>query len=189
MKVGPITFHHPGHILNNTSNFHSRQIIYPFNYSATRVYWSCTGSGGGKDRTRYHCTVDVRDEVPLFRVQYDSGKEEDVVQVEGDSCDSVWGGILDAVVELRKSTPNTLTLHRDFHTTSFLHGLTEGTILRIIEGLPGIEKLDSYTFCYGRIETVTLEHLVPFNPTQSARTERYSKHSKRSVPSHDIISP
>ena len=167
-------FHHPGHILNNTTNFHSRDIIYPFDYSATRIFWSPDDLG---KRSAYHCSIDVKNEAPLFKISYQ--RQGKTVELENSCVDTVWKEILDSVAELRSKTPDVLSIHVKFHTGTFLHGLTERNVLRIIEGLPGSDKLEGYTFCYGRIETVTLEHLVPFNPSQSARTEKYTKHTKR----------
>ena len=176
VKIGPVIYHHPGHILNNTSSFHTRNLIYPFEYSATRVFWS---TAAPRQRIQYHCSVDIRSEKPLFKVSYTTHEKE--VILENACCDSLWKEILDQVADVRTKESERLNLHVNFHPGTFLHGLTERHILRIIEGLPGCDKLEGYTFCYGRIETVTLEHLVPFNPTQSARTEKYTKHTKRLV--------
>ena len=175
MRVGPLIFHHPGHILNNTSNFHTRNIIYPFDYSASRMYWSTELSGA---RCLYHCSIDVMNEKPLFRLSYKK-LDDQIVELENPCLDTLWKDVLDSIAQVRSKTSDTLSLHVSFHPGSFLHGITERSMLRIIEGLPGSDKLEGYTFCYGRIETVTLEHLVPFNPSQSARTEKYTKHTKR----------
>lgn len=128
-------------------------------------------------RTSYQCSIDVKNEAPLFKISYQ--KEGKTVDVENSCVDAIWKEILDSIAELRSKTPDVLKIHVKFHKGTFLHGLTERNVLRIIEGLPGCDKLEGYTFCYGRIETVTLEHLVPFNPSQSARTEKYTKHTKR----------
>ena len=174
IRIGPMIFHHPGHILNNTSNFHTRDIIYPFDYSATRIFWSPDTLG---KRCSYHCSIDVKNEAPLFKMSYQ--KHGKTVELENSCVDALWKEVLDSIALLRSKTPDILSIHVVFHTGTFLHGLTERNLLRIIEGLPGSDKLEGYTFCYGRIETVTLEHLVPFNPSQSARTEKYTKHTKR----------
>ena len=174
VRIGSLIFHHPGHILNNTLNFHTRNIIYPFDYSVTRIFWSTEHVHA---RSRYHCSIGIREEAPLFKVSY--VKQEKLVELEDSCCDSLWKDILHSVSQLRAKNSEMLNLHTNFHPGTFLHGLTERNMLRIIEGLPGCDKLEGYTYCYGRIETVTLEHLVPFNPTQSARTEKYTKHTKR----------
>ena len=174
MRVGSLIFHHPGHILNNVHNFHDRNIIYPFDYSATRFYWSTEKL---KTRCRYDCAIGIKDDQPLFKLSYT--KNNKLIESEGLSSVDLWKDVVLPVSELR--TKDTIKLHTSFHPGNYLHGLTEKNILRIIEGLPGTDKLEGYTFCYGRIETVTIEHLVVLNPTGVARTEKYTKHSKRYV--------
>lgn len=173
MRVGSLIFHHPGHILNNVHNFHDRNIIYPFDYSATRFYWSTEKL---KTRCRYDCAIGIKDDQPLFKLSYT--KNNKLIESEGLSSVDLWKDVVLPVSELR--TKDTIKLHTSFHPGNYLHGLTEKNILRIIEGLPGTDKLEGYTFCYGRIETVTIEHLVVLNPTGVARTEKYTKHSKSS---------
>lgn len=127
----------------------------------------------------YHCGIDINNELPIFKLSYNKGEE--LVELADTSVDELWKGVLNEIAEIRSKSENVLTLHTMFHKGCFLHGLTERNMLRVIEGLPGSDKLEGYTFSYGRIETVTLEHLVPFNPSQSARTEKYTKHTKRSA--------
>merc|ERR1712213_299426 len=61
----------------------------------------------------------------------------------------------------------------DYINGEDLFGLTEPTVIKVLESLPGIESMTDYTFKYGR--NPMLELPLAVNPTGCARSEPRQK--------------
>ena len=59
--------------------------------------------------------------------------------------------------------------HSSYSVGEDLFGLTEPTVVKVLESLPGIESLTDYTFKYGR--NPLLELPLAVNPSGCARSE------------------
>ena len=93
------------------------------------------------------------------------------------TCRGVCMKILEPIEQLRK-TSECIKIFPSFISGEDLFGLTEPTIIKVLESLPGIESLTDYTFKYGR--NPLLELPLAVNPTGCARSEpKLRTHVKR----------
>lgn len=118
-------------------------------------------------RCQYLCSIAEVNGRPQFKITVQEPPETDV-EFRDVSPKAVWQHILQAIVEMRKSH-NLVKLYPEFITGEDLFGLTEPSIVRIIESLPGVEGLTNYRFKYGRNPLLDLP--LAINPTGSARCE------------------
>lgn len=125
-------------------------------------------------RCRYICTIAEVSGRPEFRIVVQEPNKADV-ELRDTTPKAVWQRVLQPVVELRK-THNLVKVYPEFISGEDLFGLTEPTIVRIIESLPGVETLTNYRFKYGRNPLLDLP--LALNPSGAARTEPKLRHLK-----------
>ena len=66
IRIGSLILHNIGQLLPHqltSSNFHTRDFIYPIGYKATRFYWS---NRRPHRRCRYLCSINENDGLPEF---------------------------------------------------------------------------------------------------------------------------
>ena len=122
-------------------------------------------------RCRYVCSISDSGGRPEFRVLIQEYGEDDQ-EFKGLSPILVWQTILTEIASLRRKY-NLVQLFPKYITGEDLFGLTEPTIVRILESLPGIDTLTDYRFKYGR--NPLLELPLAINSSGAARTEPKQK--------------
>lgn len=118
-------------------------------------------------RCRYICSIAELKGHPEFRIIVQEPLEPDI-ELRDVSPKAVWQKVLQSVAEIRKAH-NLVKLCPEYITGEDLFGLTEPSIVRIIESLPGVETLTNYRFKYGRNPLLDLP--LALNPSGAARTE------------------
>ncbi|XP_067626890.1 histone-lysine N-methyltransferase trr isoform X2 [Eurosta solidaginis] len=169
LRVGTLIFLNVGQLLpHQLEAFHNIDHIYPVGYKVIRFYWSTKRPNR---RCRYVCSISEVAGCPEFRIQVQEPGSE--VELRDSTPNAVWKQILIQIASMRKSN-NVVQLFPQFISGEDLFGLTEPSVVRIIESLPGIETLTNYRFKYGR--NPLLELPLAINPTGSARTEPKQRH-------------
>ncbi|XP_054736532.1 histone-lysine N-methyltransferase trr isoform X1 [Anastrepha obliqua] len=164
LRVGTLTFLNIGQLLpHQLEAFHNMDHIYPVGYKVIRFYWSMKRSNR---RCRYICSIAEVASRPEFRIQVQEPGNE--IELRDSSPNAVWKQILAPIALMRKNN-KVVQLFPQFISGEDLFGLTEPSVVRIIESLPGIETLTNYRFKYGR--NPLLELPLAINPSGSARTE------------------
>ncbi|VDP83436.1 unnamed protein product [Echinostoma caproni] len=184
LRVGGLVLHNVGQLLPeqlSSGLYHNTSFIYPVGYSSTRIYWSYRHVDR---RCRYHCRIE--DSGPTegtasndnrtsalgarFVVEVDeTGEPPD--SFEDVSCDGVWQQILTRINEKRRvPRTNYLRIFQNYLIGEVLYGLTEPHIIRAIESLPGVDRLNNYAFKFGRLQLIQ-EMPLAINPTGCARSE------------------
>lgn len=118
-------------------------------------------------RCRYICSIAEVAGRPEFRIVVQEASEADL-DLRDVSPKAVWQRVLQPIADMRKSH-KLVKLYPEFISGEDLFGLTEPTIVRIIESLPGVETLTNYRFKYGRNPLLDLP--LALNPSGAARTE------------------
>ncbi|XP_036230155.2 histone-lysine N-methyltransferase trr-like [Bactrocera oleae] len=164
LRVGTLIFLNIGQLLpHQLEAFHTIDHIYPVGYKVIRFYWSMKRPNR---RCRYVCSVNETAGRPEFRIQVQEPGSE--IELRDSSPNAVWKQILTPIAFMRKNN-KVVQLFPQFISGEDLFGLTEPSVVRIIESLPGIETLTNYRFKYGR--NPLLELPLAINPSGSARTE------------------
>lgn len=180
MRIGSLVFLNIGQLLpHQLGNFHDHNNIFPVGFKVIRYYWSYRQFN---KRCKYICTVEDNEGKPRFRiVAQEFGYDDD--EFLDESPQKVWAPIIDKIVRLREGVPDTITTFRAYIRGEDLFGLTEPSIVRILESLPGVETLTDYEFKFGR--SPLLELPLAINPTGCARTEpKLRTHFKRPYTIH-----
>jgi histone-lysine N-methyltransferase MLL3 len=142
------------------------------------LYWSIHRLG---KRCQYICSIHDRDGKPEFQIQVKDIGRKDVV-LKDSTPKGVWQKVLEPIESLRREA-QTIKVFPQSITGEDLFGLTEPSILRVLESLPGVESLTDYNFKYGR--SPLLELPLAINPTGCARSEpKLRTHFKRSHTLH-----
>lgn len=179
MRIGSLVFLNIGQLLpHQLVAFHSHANIYPVGYKVIRYYWSFRQFN---KRCKYICSIEDKDGRPQFRIIARELGYEDREFVS-DTPHSAWKPIIDMIVELRREKPDTITTFPAYIRGEDLFGLTEPSIVRILESLPGVETLTDYEFKFGR--SPLLELPLAINPSGCARTEPRQPHFKRPFTIH-----
>lgn len=177
MRIGSLVFLNIGQLLpHQLSQFHDTQCIYPVGYRAVRYYWSYRRSN---KRCKYLCTIEDKKGRPEFKVVAQEGQEgfEDETFV-GSTAQLAWRPIIESIVELRNRLPDYITTFPAYIRGNDLFGLSEPTVVRILESLPGVETLTDYEFKFGRSPLFELP--LAINPSGCARAEpKLRTHLKR----------
>lgn len=164
LRVGTLIFLNIGQLLpHQLEAFHTIDHIYPVGYKVIRFYWSMKKPNR---RCRYVCSINETAGRPEFRIQVQEPGSE--IELRDSSPNAVWKQILTPIASMRKNN-KIVQLFPQFISGEDLFGLTEPSVVRIIESLPGIETLTNYRFKYGR--NPLLELPLAINPSGSARTE------------------
>lgn len=165
MRIGSLIFLNIGQLLPHQLHaFHSPTSIYPVGYKVNRFFWSMRAL---KRRCKYICSIVDNDGRPQFIVEV---QEEgfDKVVYRADSPKAVWQEIISSIVRMRKDAGG-IKIFNDYISGEDLFGLSEQSVMRILESLPGVDSLPDYNFRFGRSHFIELP--LPINPTGCARTE------------------
>ena len=177
IRTGSLILHNIGQLLPyqlSSSNFHTRDFIYPIGYRATRFYWSMRQT---YKRCRYLCCITETDNHPEFSVTVlEDGYDKEVFTALNPN--DIWKQILERLDKLRKEN-DLVKIFPIYFKGEYLFGLTEPHVIRLVESLPGIETLPNYAFKYGRLQLIDMP--LTINPSGSARTEpKLRTHFKKS---------
>ena len=165
IRIGSLVFLSVGQLLpHQLHNFVTRNHIYPIGFKTIRFYWSIAEVN---KRSAYTCSIADVDNKPEFRITVNEGKENETSYTDG-SAKGVWMQVLDAVDKLRREH-GLVRVFPGYLTGEDLFGLTEPSVVKVLESLPGIESLNSYNFKYGA--NPLLELPLAVNPTGCARFE------------------
>merc|ERR1719273_2043112 len=171
LRIGSLTFVAVGQLFpHQFHNFHNQDYIYPIGYKVLRYYWSLTEVN---KRASYTCATAENKETnkPEFRVTatvFDENKKEVEKTFVDTSAKAVWHQILVLLEKMRREN-NMVKVFPRHIIGEDLFGLTEPTIIKVLESLPGVESLTDYTFKYGRNPLIELPLAV--NPSGCARSE------------------
>uniref|UniRef100_T1IZ38 Histone-lysine N-methyltransferase 2C n=1 Tax=Strigamia maritima TaxID=126957 RepID=T1IZ38_STRMM len=174
LRVGSLIFLSVGQLLpHQLQAFHTQNCIFPVGFKIVRMYWSMRALGR---RCPYVCGISDRDGKPEFWIQVrDEGHDE--IILKDSTAKGVWQKVL-APIEKMRSDAKTIKVFTAFITGEDLFGLTEPSVLRVLESLPGVETLSDYNFKYGRSPLLDLP--LAINPTGCARSElKLRTHFKR----------
>jgi len=176
LRLGSLTFLNVGQLLPHqlvNSAFHNEEFIYPIGYKIQRYYWSMRHVN---KRCSYFCSIQEKDNKPEFSIEVVEAGHDNVSYTDT-TCRGVWMKVLSEVETVRIKA-KVVKVFPDFMNGEDLFGLTEPTIIRVLESLPGIESLTDYNFKYGR--NPMLELPLAVNPTGCARSEpKLRTHIKR----------
>ena len=165
MRVGSLILLNVGQLLpHQLQSFHTPNYIYPIGFKIIRFFWSMRHPN---KRCRYICSIADAIGRPEFRILVKEVAEEDI-ELRDATPKSVWQRILGPIAQLRKEN-NLVQVFPKYVTGEDLFGLTEPSVVKILESLPGVETLTDYRFKYGR--NPLLELPLAINPSGSARTE------------------
>ena len=165
IRIGSLVFISVGQLLpHQLHNFVTRNHIYPIGFKTIRFYWSITEVN---KRCAYTCSIADVDNKPEFRITVNEGEENETAYTDV-SAKGVWMQVLDAVDQVRREH-GLVRVFPGYLTGEDLFGLTEPSVVKVLESLPGIESLNSYNFKYGA--NPLLELPLAVNPTGCARFE------------------
>jgi len=174
LRIGSMTFLSVGQLLpHQLHTFHNEEFIFPIGYKIMRYYWSFRNVN---KRCSYYCSIQEKDGKPEFVIEVVETGHENSIYTDT-SCRAVWMQVLSEVETLRIKAKCT-KVFPDYISGEDLFGLTEPTVIKVLESLPGIESLIDYHFKYGR--NPMLELPLAVNPTGCARSEpKLRTHVKR----------
>lgn len=169
LKLGAFTFYKLGSI-NPTQlkKFHNKDFIFPDKYRVTRFFWSPRNV---RERMLFECTIEDRNNQPVFVVK---SLEDPSIAFKASSPTKAWWPIFDKVNKLREVQPEeSLRFFGSQVSGESLFGLTENTITKITESLPGFDTV--FTYQHRHQNSPVLELPLPLNPMGCARAEPRSK--------------
>jgi hypothetical protein len=176
VRIGGLIIHNIGQLLPyqiHSGHFNTSEFIYPVGFKSTRYYWSYRQIN---KRCRYVCKIEDTNGRPQFVVTVLERGIEQIVLRES-SCEDLARRILDPLEKMRREN-DLVKVFPQYLTGEDLFGLTEPTVQKIIESLPGVEMISNYHFRYGRSSLYKLPLAV--NPTGCARSEaRLKTHFKK----------
>jgi len=167
LRIGGLVIHSIGQLLAHqihSGHFNTTESIYPIGFKSTRYYWSQKLLN---KRCRYICKIEEMNERPEFVVTVLERGQQQVV-LRDSSTKGVWHQILESLEKMRRAN-DCVKVFPTYLSADDLFGLTEPTVLKIIESMPGIEMLPNYHFRYGRCSLYKLP--LAINPSGCARTE------------------
>lgn len=171
MRVGSLILLNVGQLLpHQLQAFHSANCIYPVGFKIIRFFWSMRHPN---KRCRYICFIGDVSGRPEFRILVKEPNEDDI-ELRDETPKKVWQRILAPIAKLRREN-NLVQVFPKYVNGDDLFGLTEPSIVRILESLPGVDSLTDYRFKYGR--NPLLELPLAINPSGAARTEPRIKHN------------
>ena len=142
LRLGSLTFLSVGQLLpHQLHTFHTPEFIYPIGYKIQRYYWSMRNAN---KRCSYFCSIKEKDNKPEFAIEVVETGHENVTYTDV-SCRAVWMQVL-TQVEMVRIKAKCTKVFPDYITGEDLFGLTEPTIIKVLESLPGVESLTDYNF-------------------------------------------
>ena len=176
VRVGSLIFHSIGQLLQHqisSGKFNTRDHIYPVGFKTSRYYWSCRTM---KKRCRYVMSITEEDAAPMFTVRCIEPGLDDVVYKDA-TCNNVWTNVFGPLDKMRREN-DLVKMFPSYLSGEDMFGLTEPSLLRIIESMPGMDGLKTYAFKFGRCQLVEMP--LAINPTGCARSEpKLRTHFKR----------
>jgi len=167
IRIGSLTFHELGQLLpHQLQKFHSKDAIYPVGFRTTRFFWSREKIG---QRCSYLCSVEERNGNPHFVVSVNDN-DRVLEEITGSTPKEVWSCIFEPVRKLREEA-KLVKIFPEFVTGEDLYGLSDPSIQRIIESLPGVDTIHDYSFRFGRTPIIMAELPLAVNPTGCIRSE------------------
>lgn len=165
LKLGSFTFYKLGSI-NPTQlkRFHNKDYIFPNKYRVTRYFWSPRNV---RERMLFECTIEDRNNQPIFCVK---SLEDASISYRAASASKAWSPIFDKVNKLREIQPaDSLKFFGSQVSGESLFGLTENTITKITESLPGFDTV--FTYQHRHQNSPVLELPLAENQMGCARAE------------------
>ncbi len=176
MRIGSMILMNIGQLLPHQLNaFHTSNAIYPVGFKIVRFYWSYRNFG---KRCKYICSIEDKDGRPEFVVDVEEEGEE-TVTLRSFSPRELWQKIIEPISIARRDNDK-IKVFSDCISGEDLFGLSEISMVRILESLPGIDTVHDYNFRYGRSQFLELP--LAINPSGAARCEpKLRTHFKRST--------
>jgi len=178
IRIGSLVLLNIGQLLpQQLANFHSPTCIYPVGYKVARFYWDRETLGR---RKKYICTIVDSNGYPEFVVeQQERGHPvcdpEEISRRPSPLLS--WNDIIGTVARMNREKDN-IKVFLDQITGEDLFGLTEMSVIRILESMPGVDTLSDYHFRFNRSQFFELP--LAINPSGCARTEpKLRTHFKR----------
>lgn len=136
IDLGRFKLHNIGFIKTDNENYHNNKYIWPVNYRISRMYRSMKNPN---NLCEYFCEIlENPDGTPLFRI---TPSDDPKNPVDAGNSSAAWNFVLNKVASARhpdlKKICNTVSGPEHF-------GLTDGTVTKLLCGLPGIEKCEKY---------------------------------------------
>ena len=142
LRIGSMTFLNVGQLLpHQLHTFHNEEFIFPIGYKIMRYYWSFRHVN---KRTSYYCSIQEKDGKPEFVIEVVEAGHDNIIYTDT-SCRAVWMKVLSEVETLRIKAKCT-KVFPEYVNGEDLFGLTEPTVIKVLESLPGIESLTDYHF-------------------------------------------
>ena len=142
LRIGSMTFLNVGQLLpHQLHTFHNEEFIFPIGYKIMRYYWSFRNVN---KRTSYYCSIQEKDGKPEFVIEVVEPGHDNLIFTDT-SCKAVWMKVLTEVETLRIKAKCT-KVFPEYINGDDLFGLTEPTVVKVLESLPGIESLTDYRF-------------------------------------------
>ncbi|KAI1731709.1 PHD-finger domain-containing protein [Ditylenchus destructor] len=161
MRVGSLIFQKIGQLLpEQLKTFHNENYIFPIGYRVTRIFWS---PNSAHERARYECIVEDKSNSPEFCVMYESHEFRDKTP------NGAWNRLLTSIMQCREKAGNMLRFFPNQTNGETLFGFNEPAISKMIESLPGVDQLYTYTFKHGGSPLMDVP--LAINPSGCARCE------------------
>ncbi|XP_047136295.1 uncharacterized protein LOC100209023 isoform X1 [Hydra vulgaris] len=171
-RVGNLIFHELGHVpMQLLDNFSSKDFVYPVGFETTSIFWD---NHDIQKRRYYTCSISECMKSPRFKVKAHSNGSEGSLYTSS----TAKGAINEIIANIQKlrEKENCLKVFPEFICGEDFFGLSEPTIQRMIESLPGIDTISNYNFRFGRTPILIAELPLALNPTGCIRTEKCRKH-------------
>uniref|UniRef100_A0AC35U9E1 Histone-lysine N-methyltransferase n=1 Tax=Rhabditophanes sp. KR3021 TaxID=114890 RepID=A0AC35U9E1_9BILA len=171
LRVGSLIFHNAGELHHgNFKNCYTKDYIYPIGYKVSRFFWNDKNSSVCE---LYDFEIIEKDKTPIFKVT----RVSDQQRWESSNCTEVFIDIMAKIQRMRDSTStNLLKLFGSSLKGESLFGLSEPSIIKIVESLPGVGQILAYVFKYGEKEL--LEMPLAENKAGCARCENITNYKK-----------
>ncbi|KAI6645989.1 Histone-lysine N-methyltransferase MLL3 [Oopsacas minuta] len=168
LRVGNVIFLKIGQLCPKVKGTYTDDCIYPVGYVCSRFYWSVNDPF---QLSQYWCSITLEESLPLFSV-YTIDRTQDPPRklcIADKSIMVVWEKIIDPIQSLR-AAHGQIAINKKAMKPEDFFGLSEPTIVKMIESLPGIEQMVGYN-CKYPVRRPTHSLPIPYNPSGSARTE------------------
>uniref|UniRef100_A0A915NUX8 Histone-lysine N-methyltransferase n=2 Tax=Meloidogyne TaxID=189290 RepID=A0A915NUX8_9BILA len=170
MRVGSLIFHKIGQLLpEQLKAFTTSDYIFPIGYKVTRIFWSISEIYEN-DKMFYECLITENEGKPNFIVKILSKNKEEQKKFFGEEPTKSWEEIQELICKLRENTKGkNLRFFPKQLSGEVLFGFAEPAISKMLESLPGIDQIYTYTFKHGGTPLMDLP--LAENPSGCARCE------------------
>ncbi|KAI8896919.1 F/Y rich C-terminus-domain-containing protein [Globomyces pollinis-pini] len=133
VQLGIITLESLGEI-STASGFHNDRYIYPIGFTTSRQYLSMIDA---EKTVTYRSTIISTPDGPKFQVVAEDDPTHPII---AQSATGAWTAVLRAANKLRNKEHSNSASGPDYF------GLSQPTIINLIQGLPNADKCTQYTF-------------------------------------------